>query len=54
MPFKRSQDMVEAIQRAGGTKIRFTTLEHVGHASWEAAYFSPDLYQWLNKQVKAE
>ena len=42
--------MVEAIKKAGGTKIRFTTLEGIGHNSWEAAYASPDLYQWLDKQ----
>jgi predicted peptidase len=52
VPLKRSQDMVDAIKEAGGTRVRFTTLEHIGHVSWEAAYTSPDLYSWLNKQVK--
>jgi predicted peptidase len=52
VPLKRSRDMVDAITEAGGAKIRFTTLEHVGHNSWEAAYFSPDLYQWLNHQAR--
>lgn len=50
VPFQRSVEMVEAIKKAGGTNIRFTTLEGIGHNSWEAAYASPELYDWLNKQ----
>jgi len=50
VPLKQSSEMVEAIKKAGGTRIRFTTLEGIGHNSWEAAYASPDLYQWLEKQ----
>jgi len=54
VPFKRSEEMVEAIKKAGGTRIRFTSLEGIGHNSWEAAYASPDLYQWLDKQSAAK
>jgi len=50
VPFSKSVEMVEAIRKAGGTKIRFTTLEGVGHNSWSAAYATPQLYQWLNQQ----
>ncbi len=50
VPFKRSEEMVEAIKQAGGTKVRFTTLEEIGHNSWEAAYATPGLYEWLDKQ----
>jgi predicted peptidase len=50
VPVKNSIDMVEAIKKAGGTNIRFTILEGIGHNSWEAAYASPDLYSWLDKQ----
>ena len=50
VPFQRSVEMVEAIKAAGGTTIRFTTLEHVGHNSWEAAYATPEIYTWLEKQ----
>lgn len=52
VPLKRSQDMVEAIKAAGGTKIRFTTLEHIGHNSWEAAYCTPELYSWFAKHAR--
>lgn len=50
VPFQRSVDMVEAIKKAGGTKVRLTSLEHIGHFSWQAAYQSNDLYDWIDKQ----
>jgi predicted peptidase len=49
VPLRRSEEMVEAIEAAGGVAVRFTTLEHVGHNSWSAAYATPELYQWLNQ-----
>jgi predicted peptidase len=51
VPFNRSKQMVNAIKAAGGTKIRFTTLEHVGHNSWSSAYALPELYAWFNKHT---
>jgi predicted peptidase len=54
VPLKRSAEMVEAIKQAGGTNIQFTTLEGIGHNSWEAAYASPDLYRWLDKQAASK
>lgn len=50
VPLQRSVEMVDAIKAAGGTKVRFTTLEYVGHNCWEAAYSTPELYQWFDKQ----
>jgi predicted peptidase len=47
---ERSIEMVEAIKAAGGTKVRFTSLEHIGHFSWQAAYQSNDLYEWFDQQ----
>jgi len=44
---ENSTKMVEAIKAAGGTKVRYTILEHVGHNSWEAAYATPELYSWM-------
>ena len=51
VPFEKSVKMVEAIMKAGGTKIRFTSLENVGHNCWSAAYATPELYQWMEKQA---
>ncbi len=54
VPFSRSVEMVEAIEKAGGKMIRFTTLEHIGHNCWSATYASPDLFSWmLSKQLAA-
>ena len=44
VPYQRSVEMVDAIKAAGGKKVRFTTLAHVGHDSWSAAYATQDLY----------
>lgn len=52
VPFKRSEEMVEAIKKAGNANIRFTSLEYIGHNSWEAAYATPELYDWLDKQKR--
>jgi len=54
VPFQRSVEMVEAIKKAGSSTIRFTSLEGVGHNSWEAAYATPELYQWLDKQTVSQ
>jgi predicted peptidase len=51
VPFQKSKEMVEAITKSGGTNVRFTSLEHIGHNSWEAAYASPELYEWFAKQT---
>ena len=50
VPVQRSIDMVEAIKKAGSTTIRLTTLEGIGHNSWQAAYASPDVWHWLDSQ----
>ena len=49
-----SLEMVDAIRNAGSGTIRLTTLEHIGHNSWSAAYATPDLYEWLDRQRRTE
>ena len=53
VPVRLSVEMFDAIKKAGSTTVRLTTLEGIGHNSWEAAYASPDLYQWLGKQTRS-
>ena len=48
VPYEQSVAMVKAIEDAGGKKIRFTTLKHVGHNSWSPAYALPELWAWFN------
>ena len=47
VPLTKSLEMVDAIRKAGGKQLRFTTLEHVGHNSWSAAYATPGLFNWM-------
>lgn len=53
VPFEKSVEMVEAIKKAGGTKILFTSMEEIGHNCWSAAYATPQLYQWFDKHSTA-
>ena len=50
VPFQRSVEMVDAIKKAEGTKIRFTSLDHIGHNCWSATYATPELFQWISEQ----
>ena len=49
VPLSRSQEMVDAIRAAGGTQLRFTTMEFVGHNCWSATYATPGLYDWFDQ-----
>lgn len=48
-----SRVVIEALKKAGA-EPRYTELAHVGHNSWDAAYASSDLYDWLFKQKKSK
>jgi len=52
IPVGKSTDMVLAIKRAGGTKIKFTRLIGVGHVSWPMVYNDPKVWEWLGRQVR--
>jgi predicted peptidase len=49
VPLRRSEEMVEALRRAGGS-VRFTVYPEAGHDSWTLAYAEPELYPWLLEQ----
>ncbi|MEZ6098785.1 MAG: prolyl oligopeptidase family serine peptidase [Pirellulaceae bacterium] len=51
VPIARSTEMVEAVKGAGNTDVRYTTLEHVGHNCWSAAYATPELYEWFDSHT---
>jgi len=46
-----SRQMIEALKKAGGTP-QYTELAYIGHNSWDAAYASQDLFDWMLKQKK--
>jgi predicted peptidase len=47
VPIQRSEEMVEALKKAGDTDVKFTRYPGVGHDSWVKAYDDPQLYEWL-------
>ena len=50
VPLERSQEMVEALEEAGGN-VRFTVYPEGGHVgAWVNAYGDPALWDWLVKQ----
>ena len=46
-----SRDMIAAIKKAGGDP-KYTEYPGVGHNSWDKAYATDELYEWLLKQKK--
>lgn len=46
VPLARSQEMVDAVRRAGG-RVQFTVYPEAGHDSWTATYNNPEVYDWL-------
>ena len=49
VPVQRSRDMVSALKMAGGTP-KYDEYPGVGHNSWDKAYATPELLEWLLKQ----
>jgi predicted peptidase len=45
----RSREMMEALKKAGG-EPKYTEYPGVGHNSWDKAYATPELWEWLPKQ----
>ena len=46
VPLKNSVEMVDAVNKAGGS-AKLTILHNVGHNSWEEAYTSSNVVEWL-------
>jgi predicted peptidase len=52
VPPSGSQDMVDAITKAGGTKIKLTMYPGVRHESFTKSWREPALVEWLFSQSK--
>jgi predicted peptidase len=52
VPQKQSDDMIEALKKAGG-KPEYTVFPDAAHDSWTAAYSDPKLFGWMLAQKKA-
>jgi predicted peptidase len=46
VPVSESEEMVDAVRRAGGD-VRLTVYPDVGHDSWVRAYDNQEVYDWL-------
>jgi predicted peptidase len=53
VPPARSEEMVEALKKAGGMP-RFSEVPGVGHDVWWKAYNDPEFWQWLFAQRKGK
>lgn len=51
VPLNNSVEMVDAVNKNGG-KARLTILHKVGHNSWDEAYNSSNLIEWLVSQKR--
>jgi predicted peptidase len=51
VPVDYSRDMVEALKKAGGNP-KYTEYKGVGHNSWDRAYATDELWEWLFAQRK--
>ena len=49
VPIAKSEEMVEALKKAGGT-VKFTVYPEAGHDSWTETYINEDVYKWLLEQ----
>jgi len=48
---KRSQDLVDALKKAGGD-VKLTIYPEASHDSWTATYDNPEVYEWLLKHKR--
>lgn len=46
VPPARSEEMIEALKKAGGSP-KLTIYPEAGHDSWTETYDNPELYEWL-------
>lgn len=53
VPLKNSVEMVDTLNKNGG-KARLTIFHNVGHNSWEEAYTSSNVVEWLISQNKSK
>lgn len=51
VPVTKSREMIDALKKAGG-KPEYTEYPGVGHNSWEKAYDTEKLYEWLWAQKR--
>jgi len=51
VPIQQSEEMIQALDEAGGKNYKFTRYAGVGHDSWSETYNNPSLYEWFLSQA---
>lgn len=54
VPIEKSEEMVTALEKAGGHQVKFTVYPEAGHDSWTATYENPELYEWFLKHTRSD
>jgi predicted peptidase len=52
VPLRRSQEMVDAVEAAGGS-ARLTVYPEAGHDSWTRTYANSKIYEWFLQHARA-
>lgn len=52
IPARASQQIVEALEKAGGSNVSFTLYPDLMHDSWTTAYENIEVYRWMLKQQR--
>ncbi|MFH1747706.1 MAG: dienelactone hydrolase family protein [Planctomycetota bacterium] len=53
VPVVKAREMVKLLKAAGG-QVKYTEYEGVSHNSWDRAYKTPELWQWLFTQRRSD
>lgn len=53
VPLERSQVMIDALKKEGGTP-KLTVYPDAGHDAWTETYDNPEFYKWLLEQKRAK
>ena len=51
VPLRRTEEMIEAMQKKGG-EPKLTVYPEAGHDSWTETYNNPEFYEWLLAQKR--
>ena len=52
VPLQQSEEMVDALKRAGNQNVKLTIYPEAGHDAWTETYDNPDFYQWLLQHTR--
>ncbi len=50
VPISESQRLVDALEKKGSKKVKFTIYPEAGHNCWTKAYDTEELYKWMMEQ----